>query len=62
MKRSQTQGLDPSLTERMIRAGVVLYAGFVLLVIPVAFGGVIDSLRRYHKRKYKNVRERSEHR
>ena len=62
MKRSQTQDLDPSLTGRLIRASVVLYAGFVLLVIPAAFGGAIDSLRRYRKRKYKNVRKRPEHR
>ena len=53
MKKPNSQNLDPSLTGKLVRTGVVLYASFVLLVIPVTVGIVLEPLRRLNKRKKK---------
>ena len=53
MKKSNSQNLDPSLAGKLIRAGVVLYAGLVILVLPATLGVALEPLRRFCKRKKK---------
>jgi hypothetical protein len=53
MKKSNSQNLDSSLTGRLVRASVVLYAGLVLLILPATLGVALEPLRRFRKRKKK---------
>ena len=53
MKKPNSQNLDQSLTGKLVRAGVVLYASFVLLVLPATAGVALEPLRRFYKRKKK---------
>ena len=58
MRESRQSNLDQSLTGRVVRTAVVLYAGIVLVVIPATLGGTIETIRRFRNRK-SNVRKRS---
>ena len=53
MKKPNSQNLDPSLTGKLVRAGGVLYASMVLLVLPATIGVVLEPLRHFRKRKKK---------
>ena len=61
MGENHSSNLDQSLTGRIVRAAVVIYAGLVIIAIPATFGGTLEAIRRFRKRK-SNVRKRPERR